>query len=244
MKNTRSVNNNKGKSVGALTVSERLKAGGKVFSVELFPPEIWWKAHVESLFYNAKRLKAFPPDFVFVADLDGSVFEKAATFFNKIKAAAGGELAAHLAGAKYTRAEIVRICARLKAMGVKNIFAVRGDMNRPKSGAPGRDYRHAFQLITEIQKIGGFSIGAACYPEKHSEAPSLEKDIDRLKQKVDAGAEYLVTQSFFDNSCYFRFLEKTSAAGINVPILPGLMSIETYLRCTGGGQNIDRRFRV
>jgi len=239
MKNTYGVNNKNSKSLEALTVSERLKAGGKVFSVEFFPPAIWWKEQQEKLFHNAKGLKPFQPDFVFVADLDGSVFEEAATFFKKFKAATGGELVVHLAGAKYSRNEIVKICARLKAMGIKNIFAIRGDMNKPKSRAPGHDYRHAIQLITELKKIGGFSIGGACYPEKHPDAPTLEKDIDRLKEKVDAGAEYLVTQCFFDNSCYFRFLEKTTAAGINVPILPGLMSIETYLRWMREGEKIE-----
>ncbi len=235
MKNTHEVNSKDVKPVEPLTVAGRLKAGGKVFSVEFYHPDI--RERREALFRNAKKLKAFSPDFVFTTDVAGAEFGKAVSIIKRLKVAAGGDLVACLTCAKHSRGEIAGICARLKAIGVKNILALRGGMNKLKGPVAGRDWQHASRLIEEVKKTGGFCLGGACYPEKHPEAPTLESDINRLKEKVDAGAEYLVTQYFFDNSSYFRFLEKTAAAGINVPILPGLLPIHTYL--DGAGRNME-----
>jgi methylenetetrahydrofolate reductase (NADPH) len=108
------------------------------------------------------------------------------------------------------------------------------------SGVRRREYSYAFQLTADLVKAGGFDVGGACYPEKHPEAASPEADIARLKEKVDAGAGYLITQLFFDNDFYFRFLERAAASGINVPVLPGLMPLTGYKQM----QNFTQMMKV
>jgi len=157
-----------------------------------------------------------------------------------LKAELGLEVVAHLTCAAHTREDIREICKRLTALGIKNILALRGDIHNSEGLPLTRDYHYASQLTADLKKTCDFAIGGACYPEKHPEAPSLEEDIRHLREKVDAGAEYLITQLFFDNAYYFKFLEHTAAAGINVPILPGLMPITGYKQM----QNFTQMMKV
>ena len=107
--------------------------------------------------------------------------------------------------------------------GIENIMALRGDI--PKDGQVGEDYQYACQLIKELKEKGDFCIGAACYPEGHVESPSIKEDIHHLKEKVEAGADFLTTQMFFDNNVFYNFLYKIKEAGINVPVVAGIMPI-------------------
>jgi methylenetetrahydrofolate reductase (NADPH) len=118
----------------------------------------------------------------------------------------------------------------MKDHGIENVLALRGD---PPRGATGwtpveGGFRHANELTAFVREHFSMSIGGACYPEKHHEAPSLEADIENLKKKVDAGAEFLITQLFFDNDAYWRFVEKVRAEGIDVPIVPGIMPVLNF----------------
>jgi len=222
-----------------MKVLERLRTGAKVFSFEFYPPKT--AEDTAKLFNTALELKALSPDFVSVTNSSSGVTPyRTVALCGVLKAQFGLEVVAHLTCLAHTRTEIAEICGGLKKMGIANILALRGDAHNVESGVRRRDYDHASQLIGDLKKIGDFAVGGACYPEKHPEAPSLDADVARLKEKVAAGAEYLITQLFFDNAFYFRFLEKTAAAGISVPILPGLMPITGYKQM----QNFTRLMQV
>jgi methylenetetrahydrofolate reductase (NADPH) len=132
----------------------------------------------------------------------------------------------HLTCIATSRADIQEIAAILKDNGINNILALRGD---PPQDLPTEmikdDFHFAFELVEYLQELNGFSIGVAGYPEGHLEAPSLEMDIEFLKEKVDAGADFIITQVFFDNRHFFDFKNRALAAGVNVPIIPGIMPI-------------------
>ncbi len=209
-----------------MKVVERLNAG-KAYSFEFYPPKT--EEDALRLFDVAGDLKALGPDFVSVTDSSsGAMPHRTVDLSGALKAKFGFEVVAHLTCVGHTRGEIQEICLRLKDLGIRDILALRGDDHNLVGLEPRHDYRYASQLIADLKRAGDFSIGGACYPEKHPDAATLEADIARLKEKVDAGAEYLITQLFFDNAFYFRFLDKAAAAGINVPILPGLMPITGY----------------
>jgi len=210
-----------------MKVTEILKEGRKVFSFEFYPPKT--EEDARRLFESARELKALNPDFVSITNSSNGIMPyRTVALSGVLKAELGLEVVAHLTCVAHSRAEIAEICLRLKMQGVKNILALRGDIHNVEGTPVKREYNYAAQLVADLKKSGDFAIGGACYPEKHPEAPTLEEDIARLKEKVDAGAEYLITQLFFTNDHYFRFLEKAAAAGIRVPILPGLMPLTGY----------------
>ena len=130
---------------------------------------------------------------------------------------------AHMTCVAASRSEVDELAAGLKADGVDNILALRGDENPDWPGR--RDFTHANELIAYLRTITDSGISAACYPEGHPESPDLVSDIRYLKQKVDAGAEHLVSQLFFDNDDFFRFVERCRIAGISVPIEAGVMPV-------------------
>ena len=122
-----------------------------------------------------------------------------------------------------TREQVRDTLRQMREAGLENVLALRGDL--PLEGSPCHDFEHASDLITFIRSEGNFCIGAACYPEKHPECPSREEDMDNLKRKVDAGADFLVTQMFFDNSLFYNFMMRALRHGIHVPICAGIMPI-------------------
>ena len=143
-----------------------------------------------------------------------------------IKENYGLDVMMHLTCLASSRADIQDIVTQLKDNGIKNILALRGD---PPLDIPAEmikdDFHFAFELVEYLRDLNGFSIGVAGYPEGHLEAPSLEKDIEYLKKKVDAGAGFVITQLFFDNRYFFDFIDRALGAGIDVPIIPGIMPI-------------------
>ncbi|PIU20037.1 MAG: methylenetetrahydrofolate reductase [NAD(P)H] [Elusimicrobia bacterium CG08_land_8_20_14_0_20_59_10] len=210
-----------------MRVTERLKSAKKLFSFEFFPPKT--EEDAKKLFESARELKKLGPDFVSITNSSsGSTPYRTVAMAGVLKAELGLEPVAHLTCVAHTRAEIAGICRRLKELNVENILALRGDIHNIEGLPPKRDYSYASQLVAELKATGDFSLGGACYPEKHPDAATLEEDIRHLKLKVEAGTEYLITQLFFENAHYFKFLDKISAAGINVPVIPGLMPITGY----------------
>ena len=135
----------------------------------------------------------------------------------------------------------------LKENGIENILALRGDI--PKDADPNqkREYKYAFELVEDIKKHGDFCIGGACYPESHTESHNSEDDIRHLKEKVDAGCDFLTTQMFFDNSILYSFLYKIREAGINVPVVAGIMPVTNAKQikriCELSGTYLPRRFK-
>ncbi|MDD2806542.1 MAG: methylenetetrahydrofolate reductase [NAD(P)H] [Elusimicrobiales bacterium] len=219
--------------------TERLKTGKKVYSFEFYPPKT--AEDTAKLFNTAVELMALSPDFVSVTNSSSGVAPyRTVALCGVLKAQFGLDVVAHLTCLAHTRAEIAEICSGLRKMDITNILALRGDPHNVAPDYRRRDYSHATQLIADLKKEGGFAIGGACYPEKHPEAATLDADIARLREKVEAGAEYLITQLFFDNDYYFRFLEKAAAAGVTAPVLPGLMPVTSYKQM----QNFTTLMRV
>lgn len=132
---------------------------------------------------------------------------------------------AHLTCASSTKEKVQSVIEQLKERKIENILALRGDIPENADFPLPDQYHHAIELIHEIKAAGDFCIGGACYPEGHPEASTMDEDLTHLKEKVDAGCEYLTTQMFFDNNIYYRFMYKALQKGINVPVVPGIMPV-------------------
>lgn len=132
---------------------------------------------------------------------------------------------AHLTCASSTKEKVQSVIAELKERKIENILALRGDIPENADFPLPDQYHHAIDLIQEIKAAGDFCIGGACYPEGHPEAATMDEDLTHLKEKVEAGCEYLTTQMFFDNNIYYRFMYKALQKGIDVPVVPGIMPV-------------------
>lgn len=198
--------------------------GHVVFSCEVFPPKK--TAPVDSIYKTLDGLRDVRPDFIsvtFGAGGSDTVNQTTGEIASIIESGYETTAMAHLTCVGAGREDVDRLLARLKADGVENILALRGDVNpdiQPKT-----DFVHASELIAYIRAHSDLGVSAACYPEGHPESPDLVSDIRHLKEKVDAGAEHLVSQLFFDNEDFFRFVERCRIAGINVPIEAGIMPV-------------------
>ena len=197
--------------------------GRTVFSCEVFPPKR--DMPVDSIYTTLDGLQDIRPDFISVtfgaggSQVNQTTHEIASIIQNRYHIPAMAHLTCVAAG----RAEVDHLLAQLKGDGVENVLALRGDVN--PDIPPKTDFAHASDLVAYIHARGDFGVSAACYPEGHLESPDLVSDIRHLKEKVDAGAQHLVSQLFFDNEDFFRFLERARIAGINVPIEAGIMPV-------------------
>ena len=197
-----------------------------LLSFEFFPPKKPESEHI--LHETVKVLSRFSPDFVSVTyGAGGSARDSTLRWTLDIKEKYGLDVMMHLTCIASSRADIQGVATTLREQGIKNILALRGD---PPKDLPAEmlkdDFHFAFELVKYLKELdGGFSIGVAGYPEGHLEAPSLEKDVEYLKMKVDAGADFVITQLFFDNRYFFEFMDLALAAGVRVPIIPGIMPI-------------------
>ena len=206
-----------------MLISEQLKAKVQTTSFEVFPPKN--DAAYAPVEAAVDRLSEFRPDFISVTYGAGggtsvNTPKIASHIQNDLKIPA----LAHLTCASSTKAQIHEIVLDLKARGIQNILALRGDL--PENYQPDNDhYRYAGELVTAIREIGGFSVGAACYPEGHPECTDILTDIRNLKIKVDAGVSHLNTQLFFDNDDFYRFRDMIALAGIDVPVQAGIMPL-------------------
>lgn len=196
-------------------------------SLEFFPPKD--ETGVEALRQSAAALKSVPWDFVSVTyGAGGSTRERTAQVSALLKNDFGLTVMPHLTCVGHSRAELHALADRIHDGGFRNIMTLRGDPPKGASGfTPAPDgLRYASELVTLLKsRHSDLCLGVAGYPEKHPEAPSLEVDLDNLQRKVDAGAAFVTTQLFFDNTIYYRFLEKCRARGITVPIVPGIMPV-------------------
>ncbi len=199
------------------------------FSFEFFPPKD--EAGFRMLYETIERLKGLDPAFVSVTyGAGGSTRRKTVDLVVKIKREIGIEGMAHITCVGATREEIDTVLQEIREGGIDNILALRGDPPKGEKGfrpVPG-GFRYASELVAFIRERYDFCIGVAGYPEGHRESPSLEKDIEYLKKKVDAGADFIITQLFFDNRLFFDFLDRAEKAGIGVPIIPGIMPIINF----------------
>ena len=196
------------------------------YSFEFFPPKD--DAGIANLFVTIKNLRELDPSFVSVTyGAGGSTRRKTIEITKTIKQATGIEAMAHLTCVGHSSAEIATILDEIEAAGIENVMTLRGDPPRGQTDfVPHPEgFPHANELVHFIRARKNFCLGVAGYPEGHPEAPSKEIDLVNLKRKVDAGAEFVITQLFFDNRHYFDFRERARAAGIDLPIIPGIMPI-------------------
>lgn len=202
------------------------------FSFEVFPPKK--TSPIETIYKTLDELKNLKPDFISVTFGAGGSENSDTTLSiaNRIKTVCGVESVVHLPCIHLTKEKVTNLLTDFRAAGIENILALRGDKVEGKE--PCSDFLHASDLIKFIKDFDTlnqdsseqeFNIIGACYPEGHPEASSLIDDIKNLKTKVDAGASQLISQLFFDNNCFYDFLEKTKIAGINVPIEAGIMPV-------------------
>lgn len=213
-----------------MKVIKKLQQKSPTLSFEFFPPKT---AEQETQLFRAiGELKNFNPDFVSVTyGALGTTREKTFYWAGKIKKDFQIEPVAHLTCIAATRQSILEQLETLEKMEVENILALRGDppAESKRFNPPPDGFRYAKELISFIKKEKpGFCLGAAGYPEGHPEAENLTRDIENLKEKIEAGAEYVITQLFFDNNHYFNFVERCRKAGITTPIIAGIMPITSY----------------
>jgi len=205
-------------------------ASGIRVSFEFFPPKT---EKMEATLWQAiGKLAPLEPDFVSVTyGAGGSTRERTHATVARLLRETGLSPAAHLTCVAATRAEVDSVIRSYWEVGVRHIVALRGD---PPAGVAvpyephPAGYTNAADLVKGIGRIGGFDISVAAYPEKHPNSPTAEADIDMLKAKIDAGATRAITQFFFDNDHYFRYLDLVQARGINVPIIPGLIPVHNF----------------
>lgn len=213
-----------------MKITEAFNQGRPALSFEFFPPRD--QEQENALYQVISRLRSFRPDYVSVT-YGALGTTQAKTFFwaARIKNEFGIEPVAHLTCVAADKRKIKEQLKALAALKVNNILALRGDppADQPDFVPPNDGFAHADELIAFIKSVDpGFCLGAAGYPEKHPEAVSLSADIDNLKKKVRAGAEFIVSQLFFDNCFFFDFVKLCRQAGIDLPIIPGIMPISSW----------------
>ena len=206
-----------------MQIKEILSGGGVSVSLEIFPPKR--EENLERTREVVERLCLRRPSFVSVTCGAASTRDAHTADVAAFVASRGVTALAHMTCVGAPVSSIRGNLLKLRSLGVENVLALRGDLP-PGETSPGEGrFSHAEDLVREIKAAGGFCVGAARYPEKHPESADSEEDIRMLKRKVDAGADFLTTQMFFDNSLFYRFLWKAREAGIDVPVVAGIMPI-------------------
>lgn len=209
-----------------MKIIEKLASKKPSFSFEFFPPK--GEEGKELLFETVAHLAPYAPNFVSVTyGAGGGTRRLTVELTLRIERETGIECMAHLTCVGATQDEVRGVLDQLRAGGVENVLALRGDPPQGQKDFVVTEggFAHASELVEFIRRDYDFCLAGACYPEKHPEAPSPELDLENLKKKVDAGAEFLVTQLFFDARDYFAFVERARAIGVTVPILAGIMPI-------------------
>ncbi len=229
-----------------MKISSLFNGEKTVFSLEVFPPKKT-SGSVETIYSTLDGLKSVKPDFISVTYGAGGNRADLSTFeiCRIIKEKYDTPAIAHLTCVSSTKEDIDFIIKKLKESGIENILALRGD--RKAGVEPEKDFSHASDLIRYIKtREPGFEISGACYPEVHNEAENSITDIFALKEKVDAGAQHLISQLFFDNNAFYSFLERARIAGIDVPIEAGIMPVVNISQITRMvsmcGASLPRKF--
>ncbi len=200
-----------------------------VLSLEVSPPRR--NAPIDTvaqIFDTLHRLVELNPSYISVTyGAGGSTRGNTVEIASRIKNDYGIESMAHLTCVGHSRQDIDSILKQMAEKGIDNILALRGDMpeNEPDYDIKSQDYHYAVELIREVKAKTDFCIVAAAYPEGHPESRRLSQDLHHLKEKVDAGVDFLITQMFFNNRVYYEFMERTAAIGVNVPIVPGVFPV-------------------
>ncbi len=208
-----------------MRIPDILERKGESVSFEFFPPKT--EEAEDRLFDTIGQLKLLNPSFVSVTyGAGGGTRETTGRIIERIGRDTSLVVMPHLTCIGQSEAELKEILSGYRSLGIENILALRGD---PPQGADhisgGEAACHASDLVRLIASFGGFATGVAVYPEGHVEASSLESDVLHTKEKIDAGADFAITQMFYDNRFYYDYVERAERAGIHVPIIPGIMPI-------------------
>jgi methylenetetrahydrofolate reductase (NADPH) len=209
-----------------MKICDRLAHKRPVFSFEFFPPKT--PKGETALLRSLELLAPLRPDFVSVTyGAGGSTRERTLEIVSRIKREFGIEAMAHLTCVGSTKEDLAAVIDRIGEAGIENILALRGDPPRGETTfeATAGGFRYATELIAFIRDRGGFCVGAACYPEVHPEAERADDDLNVAVQKVANGADFLVTQLFFDNAVLRGYSERLKEAGVEVPLLAGIMPV-------------------
>lgn len=206
-----------------MKISEVIAPGKTAFTFEVFPPKR--NSSIDTIYQTLEGLGDLHPDFISVTYGAGgnAADTKTCDIAQIIREKYHTESAVHLTCLYNSREDIDCIVEQLQERGIRNILALRGDRN--PDIAPKEDFRYASDLVAYLKSKGDFYIMGGCYPECHPQCPTMEQDIENLKRKVDAGTDRLLSQLFFDNDDFMRFLEKARRAGIHVPIEAGIMPV-------------------
>ena len=193
-------------------------------SFEVFPPKT--DSDFEKVKEAAFGVAAIKPAYISVTyGAGGSTSTNTLAIAKGIQEKYGVATIAHRTCVGASKDSIIKSLSDMRDAGIENVLALRGDKPKWFDGEPFKEYKYASELVSTIKEFGGFSVGGACYPEVHPDSANRQEDIINLKKKVDAGCEFLTTQMFFDNSVYYDFVENVRKAGIDVPVIPGIMPI-------------------
>jgi len=209
-----------------MKIKELIAQQGRSISFEFFPPKT--KEDEDQLFKAIAELESFSPAFVSVTyGAGGGTLKNTRQVILRIKRETSLTPMPHLTCVDQSEDELKDILEDYKEQGIENVLALRGDPPKgtEKFAAPPNGFCYAIDLVKLSVSVGGYSIGVAVYPERHIESPSLEMDMHYTKQKIDAGADFAITQMFFDNRFFYDFMERAEKAGVSVPIIPGIMPI-------------------
>ncbi len=213
-------------SAAVMKIIDKLSSGKPCFSFEFFPPKN--EEGMGRLFETIADLRPYQPAYVSVTyGAGGSTRELTVELVTKIKDDIGLDAMAHLTCVGATREQLGEVLQLLRAAGIENVLPLRGDPPQGQESfvATQGGFAHASEFVAYTRERFDFCIAAACYPEGHIGAASKEHDLEHLKRKVDAGVDFLITQLFFNNDDFFRFRERVRAAGIEVPMVAGIMPV-------------------
>ena len=205
-----------------MKITDRLSDGKIHISVEVFPPKT--DTQYEGVVQAIDKIGALKPSYISVTyGAGGGTSKHTVDIAAGLAKHYGVTSMAHLSCVSSTREHVRNMVEQFKENGIENILALRGDI--PADGHVEKDYRYASELVLELKHMGDFCIGGACYPEGHPESKNKEEDILHLKEKVDAGCDFLTTQMFFDNNLFYNFLYRIRDKGIRVPVVAGIMPV-------------------
>lgn len=206
-----------------MKVIDILKSDKVTISCEMFPPKLG--SQLDNYKEIVREMAAIKPAYLSCTyGATGGTSDYTVEIADTINKC-GIPAIAHLTCASSTKEKVLSVIKELKERNIENILALRGDIPENADFPLPNQYHHASELITEIKETGDFCIGGACYPEGHPEADTMNEDIDHLKQKVEAGCDYLTTQMFFDNNIFYNFMYKVLKKGIEIPVVPGIMPV-------------------
>lgn len=228
-----------------MKIRDILAQGRPTLSFEVFPPKTEDK--FDSVERAAMEIARLKPAFMSVTyGAGGGTSRYTVDIASHILDQCGVTPLAHLTCVSSTREKVHQVLTKLRERGIENVLALRGDI--PADGRVEQDYRYASELIAEIRQMGDFCIGAACYPEGHVESVNKTADIQYLKEKVEAGCDFVTTQMFFDNNILYNYLYRIREKGITVPVVAGIMPVTNVSQikriCAMSGTYLPARFKA